>query len=99
LVRVRPNEHGNNYYLSGYLNSSHGKKTLMGMCKSIVGMANINAQELQNIKITLPPIELQNRFEQIVKDVNCKVKKYDNSQNCLGDLFNSLSQKAFAGEL
>jgi type I restriction enzyme S subunit len=99
LVRVRPNERGNNYYLSGYLNSSHGKKTLMGMCKSIVGMANINAQELQNIKITLPPIELQNRFEQIVKDVNCKVKKYDNSQNCLGDLFNSLSQKAFAGEL
>jgi type I restriction enzyme S subunit len=99
LVRVRPNEHGNNYYLSGYLNSSHGKKTLMGMCKSIVGMANINAQELQNIKITLPPIELQNRFEQIVKVVNCKVKKYDNSQNCLGDLFNSLSQKAFAGEL
>jgi type I restriction enzyme S subunit len=99
LVRVRPNERGNNYYLSGYLNSSHGKKTLMGMCKSIVGMANINAQELQNIKITLPPIALQNRFEQIVKDVNCKVKKYDNSQNCLGDLFNSLSQKAFAGEL
>jgi type I restriction enzyme S subunit len=99
LVRVRPNKHGNNYYLSGYLNSSHGKKTLMGMCKSIVGMANINAQELQNIKITLPPIELQNRFEQIVKDVNFKVKKYDNSQVFLGDLFNSLSQKAFAGEL
>ncbi|HDX2432772.1 TPA: restriction endonuclease subunit S, partial [Escherichia coli] len=49
LIRVRPNSIGNNYYISGYLNSIHGKITLMNMCKSIVGMANINAQELQNI--------------------------------------------------
>ncbi|EJH8447264.1 restriction endonuclease subunit S, partial [Escherichia coli] len=48
LIRVRPNSIGNNYYISGYLNSIHGKITLMNMCKSIVGMANINAQELQN---------------------------------------------------
>ncbi|HDX6684988.1 TPA: restriction endonuclease subunit S, partial [Escherichia coli] len=46
LIRVRPNSIGNNYYISGYLNSIHGKITLMNMCKSIVGMANINAQEL-----------------------------------------------------
>ncbi|EFD0717882.1 restriction endonuclease, partial [Escherichia coli] len=51
LIRVRPNSIGNNYYISGYLNSIHGKITLMNMCKSIVGMANINAQELQNIEI------------------------------------------------
>ena len=41
LIRVRPNSIGNNYYISGYLNSIHGKITLMNMCKSIVGMANI----------------------------------------------------------
>nr|EJK0686132.1 restriction endonuclease subunit S [Escherichia coli] len=40
LIRVRPNSIGNNYYISGYLNSIHGKITLMNMCKSIVGMAN-----------------------------------------------------------
>ncbi|EJV5972321.1 restriction endonuclease subunit S, partial [Escherichia coli] len=39
LIRVRPNSIGNNYYISGYLNSIHGKITLMNMCKSIVGMA------------------------------------------------------------
>ncbi|MBB9685881.1 restriction endonuclease subunit S [Escherichia coli] len=55
LIRVRPNSIGNNYYISGYLNSIHGKITLMNMCKSIVGMANINAQELQNIEILIPP--------------------------------------------
>jgi type I restriction enzyme S subunit len=99
LVRVRTNELGNNYYLSGYLNSAHGKKTLVVMCKSIVGMANINAQELQNIKILLPPIELQNKFESIVKATKQKLKSFDKSSQLLNDNFNSLSQKAFAGEL
>jgi type I restriction enzyme S subunit len=99
LVRVRANELGNNYYISGYLNSKHGKKTLVGMCKSIVGMANINAQELQNIKIILPPIELQNKFENIVKATKKKLKNFDKSSDLLNSNFNSLSQKAFAGEL
>ncbi len=99
LIRVRTNELGNNYYLSGYLNSAHGKKTLVGMCKSIVGMANINAQELQNIKILLPPIELQNEFQNIVKATKHKLKTFDKSNELLNDNFNSLSQKAFAGEL
>lgn len=99
LVRVRPNQLGNNYYLSGYLNSAHGKKTLVGMCKSIVGMANINAQELQNIEIMLPPKKLQDDFESIVKITNQKLKSFNASEVLLSDSFNSLSQKAFAGEL
>ncbi len=99
LIRVRPNEHGNNYYISGYLNSFHGKQTLLNMCKSIVGMANINAQELQDIKILLPPIELQNEYEQIVRATKSKLKSFEKSAELLEDNFNSLSQKAFAGEL
>ncbi|MGI2025488.1 restriction endonuclease subunit S [Shewanella glacialipiscicola] len=99
LVRVRPNQLGNNYYLSGYLNSTHGKKILFGMCKSIVGMANINAQELQNIEIMLPPKKLQDDFESIVKSTNQKLKSFNTSEVLLSDSFNSLSQKAFAGKL
>ncbi|GAM73635.1 type I restriction-modification system [Vibrio ishigakensis] len=99
LVRVRPNEKGNNYYISGYLNSSHGKKVLMGMCKSIVGMANINAQELQNIKILLPPTELQEQYESLVKAVRDRGEKHMSSSSQLEQLFFSLSQKAFSGEL
>ncbi|EIO3970767.1 restriction endonuclease subunit S [Vibrio vulnificus] len=99
LVRVRANEMGNTYYLSGYLNSGHGKKVLSGMCKSIVGMANINAQELQNIKLLLPPIELQNRYEEIVKAVRSRVSTQIVSLTELNELFSSLSQKAFSGQL
>lgn len=99
LVRVRTNEKGNNYYISGYLNSLHGKQTLVNMCKSIVGMANINAQELQDIKLLLPPVALQNAYEKIVKDARNKIKKHHAGLADLASLFNSLSQKAFAGEL
>ncbi|MEZ8990126.1 restriction endonuclease subunit S [Vibrio breoganii] len=99
LIRVRANSIGNNYYISGYLNSSHGKQVLTGMCKSIVGMANINAQELQNIKILLPPVELQTKYENLVKAIKTRVSKFSASDDSLTELFNALSQKAFTGEL
>lgn len=99
LIRLRTNNKANSYYISSYLNSKHGKKTLLGMCKSIVGMANINAQELQDIKIMIPPIELQNQF-------SVKYNKIQNIKSNLflqktksESLFQSLIQKAFKGEL
>ncbi len=61
-------------YLSYVLNSKYGKQTLYDMCKSIVGQANINAQELQNIKILIPPLALQEQFSHFVISVNEKSK-------------------------
>jgi len=99
LIRVRTNERANPWYLWGYLNSVHGKKTLFGMCKSIVGMANINAQEFQNIKILIPPIGFQNQFAQIVEKVELLKKEFNTSLKELENLYGSLSQRAFKGEL
>jgi len=99
LIRVRTNEKGNPFYISGYLNSNHGKSSLQGMCKSIVGMANINAQELQDIQILLPPKDLQDEFEKIVIAVRSRTKKMGELSSNSSALFQSLSQKAFAGDL
>lgn len=99
LIRVRMNEKGNSYYVSGYLNSTHGKSTLQSMCKSIVGMANINAQEMQNIQILLPPIDMQNKYAAIFKATKLRLKSQSQSERNLADLFFALSQKAFQGEL
>lgn len=99
LIRVRTNERANPWYLWGYLNSSHGKKTLIGMCKAIVGMANINAQELQSIKILIPPIELQNKYSKIVEKTESLKAQYQSSLKELGNLYGSLSQRAFKGEI
>lgn len=99
LIRVRTNEKANPWYLWGYLNSLHGKQTLFGMCKSIVGMANINAKELQNIKILMPPVKLQNQFSQIVEKTETLKTQYKRSLEELEKLYCCLSQKAFKGEL
>ncbi len=95
LIRVRPNSIGNNYYISGYLNSIHGKITLMNMCKSIVGMANINAQELQNIEILIPPKHLQDEYEIIYKKIKKGLSIYDKSAMQLQLLASNLSNKNF----
>ena len=76
LVRVRMNERGNPYYVSGYLNSGHGKRTLQSRAKSIVGMANINAQEMQDIPLLIPPVELQEKYARIVQAARLRVKKF-----------------------
>ncbi len=99
LIRLRFNEKANPYFVWGYLNSLHGKQTLLGMCNSIVGMANINAQELQDIKIVIPPIELQTQFATIVTKTEVLKEQYKNSLQELENLYGSLSQKAFKGEL
>lgn len=76
LVRVRLNERGNPHYVSGYLNSAHGKQTLASRAKSIVGMANINAQEMQDIPLLLPPKDLQDKFGRFVEEVTLRASKH-----------------------
>ncbi len=99
LVRARSNKDANPEYIAAYMNSSHGKQTLQGMCKSIVGMANINAKEFQNIKIAHPPLELQNKFGKFVKYKINQIICLKNQKKEYEDLFNALMQKAFKGEL
>lgn len=95
LIRVRTNERANSYYLWAYLNSKHGKSVLFNMCKNIVGMANINAQELQDIQILIPPIFLQQKFASIVADTEQLRQKQKQSEIELENLFQALLQKYF----
>ena len=99
LIRLRFKENINPYFVWGYLNSLHGKQTLLGMCKSIVGMANINAQELQDLKIIIPPIKLQTQFAAIVTKTEALKEQYKKSLQELENLYGSLSQQAFKGAL
>ena len=62
VIRVRVNEKVLPEFLSAFLNTDFSKKMLLGMCKTAIGQANINAQELQNIGLYVPPIDLQQEF-------------------------------------
>ncbi|HXH54353.1 MAG TPA: restriction endonuclease subunit S [Gammaproteobacteria bacterium] len=99
LIRVRCNESANSEYVSAYLNSSHGKATLEHMCKSIVGMANINAQELQDIQILLPPKNLQDQYAEFIHALLLRKKLCLEQEKEVDALFNTLIQENFNGEL
>ncbi|TMR61940.1 restriction endonuclease subunit S, partial [Streptococcus pseudopneumoniae] len=57
-------------YLSEFLNFPSTKKFLRNIAKGAVNQANINAKELQNISIPLPPLALQNEFADFVAQVD-----------------------------
>jgi len=59
---------------------------------------NINLEILRNLNLPVPNKFIQEQFSAIVNKV-LKVENYLNEANMTTHLFNSLSQKAFAGEL
>ena len=99
IIRVRTNEKAHPEYISAFLNSKHGKRLLFDMCKAIVGQANINAQELQNIKIPLAPISLQNNFAAFVGQVEIQKSPLKKSLALLELNYKSLMQKCFKEEI
>lgn len=60
---------------------------------------NINLDILRNLKVPCPPIELQTQFAQIVEKTEALKTQYQQSLQELENLYGSLSQKAFRGEL
>ena len=57
-------------FLSAFLNTDFSKQMLLNMCKTAIGQANINAQELQNISVFLPPLQLQKDFVAIKQQLD-----------------------------
>lgn len=61
--------------------------------------ANINLAILNKLKFPNPPIELQTQFAQIVEKTEALKTQYRQSLQELENLYGSLSQRAFRGEL
>ncbi len=95
IIRVRLNEKMLPDVLSSFLNTDFSKNMLLEKCKTAIGQANINAQEMQNIGIYIPPIELQEKFVTFTKQVDksrvAVQKELDKAQM----LFDSLMQEYF----
>ncbi|MDO4926293.1 MAG: restriction endonuclease subunit S [Turicibacter sp.] len=99
LVKATPNNRANGQFIASYMNTKYTKSLLFNMAKNIVGMANINAEEFKNIKVYIPPIEIQNQFAEIVENIEKQKALLNESLVDLENNFNSLMQRAFSGEL
>jgi|NGEPerStandDraft_6_1074524.scaffolds.fasta_scaffold04237_4 type I restriction enzyme S subunit len=85
-------------YLTYFFNSDIGKRIVAS--KEVGGIQkHFNIGAIKALKIPVPPIELQNRFAQIVEKTEALKTQYQQSLEELENLYGSLSQKAFRGEL
>ncbi|CEY29656.1 type I restriction-modification system subunit S [Streptococcus pneumoniae] len=96
IIRIRTkNNILNPRYLSEFLNFPSTKKFLRNIAKGAVNQANINAKELQNIFIPLPPLALQNEFADFVAQVDKSQLAIQKSLEELETLKKSLMQEYF----
>ena len=99
IAFIQPNhEIVNYYYLFAMLKSPIVKHQIEKKVKG-VAQKTLNLRDLKAIKIWLPERALQDKFATIVKQVESTKEQYQKSLDELRDLFGSLSQRAFLGEL
>ena len=99
LIRLRVNRKYEPEYLAAFLNTVYSKRVLRSMCKSIIGMANINATELQALRIPVPPHPVQHEFAGCITAVEKLKATHRISLAEQDDLFTTLQQRAFRGDL
>ena len=96
VIRIRLNEELMlPEFLSAFLNTDFSKQMLLNLCKAAIGQANINAQELQDIGIYLPPINVQQAFVAFKKQLDKSKVTIQKSLDKLNLLYKALLQEYF----
>jgi len=95
LIKIKPSSLIHSKFLLFFMNSEFMKKLLYNKAKNIVGMANINAKELEDFSIILPPIELQNKFAERIEKIEKLKFEIEKSIEMAQNLYDSLISKYF----
>lgn len=99
IAYIKPNHNKiNKTYLFGSLRSDFVQSQIEKVVRG-VAQKTLNLSELRKLQIPLPPISLQTQFAQIVEKTEALKSQYQQSLKELEQLYGSLSQKAFKGEL
>ena len=96
IIRIRLNGKILPEVFSQYMNLNVMKEKLRSMAKGAVNQANINAKELQGIKIYVPDMELQKHFIDLKNQVDKSKAVIEKSLKELETLQASLMQKYFS---
>jgi type I restriction enzyme, S subunit len=97
---VRPNlDISKPEFLSKLIGSERGKKYFLRAAKQTTGIATINKTQLRAFPALIPPIELQEAYVSKLKSIQNASIRFSQSYQESDNLFNSLLQRAFRGEL
>ncbi len=86
-------------YLSALIGSERGKKYFLQAAKQTTGIATINKTQLCGFPALLPPLYLQQKYTQLVKLIRSTRRLLEDKHKQTEQLFTSLLQRAFRGEL
>ncbi|MED4269527.1 restriction endonuclease subunit S [Geobacillus stearothermophilus] len=95
---IRLTEGVNPFYLSYYVASPQFQHSIKFLNSGATREA-LNYTQIKNFNILLPPLELQNKFAEIVQKIEYQKDLLQKSLEELENNFNSLMQRAFKGEL
>lgn len=95
---IRVNEKTVNRFIHFILTSPSGEKLIKSKVQGAV-TKSITKDAIREIPIILPPLELQNKFCNLIEELDNKKLKLIKALDEMNNLYNSLIQKAFKGEL
>ncbi len=86
-------------FLSALIGSQRGKRYFLKAAKQTTGVASINKTQLSGFPALLPPIEIQYEYLRCLEKFDHMINLQENKYKEIVNLFNSLTQRAFRGEL
>lgn len=94
-VRIKDKDIINPDFLAFQVSSLYGKNYFLKAAKQTSGIASINSTQLKAFPVYLPPIELQNKFSQVVAKIESLKGKLNVIKQQATILLGSLSHSAF----
>jgi len=89
----------NNYYLLYILSTTYFKNQILSSAKDAVNQSSINQNDVKEFQIPVPPLSLQNQFAERIQEIEKQKELASRAAQKAEELFGSLLQKAFSGEL
>ena len=86
-------------YLFHFLSNKRARKAYISKYVTSSTISGINQTNLAEVALLIPPLSLQGQFAEIVNKTEALKEKQKQSEQELENLFQSLMQRAFKGEL
>lgn len=97
LIRLK--EGINNEFVLFILTTNQYREHIRRVCVGGIDKRQLNKEHLEEFPIISPPIELQQKFTDTLLSIEAQKQRAQASLHKAEDLFNSLLQRAFKGEL
>lgn len=97
LIRLK--EDFNKYFILSILTLPDYYEYIRSVCVGGIDKRQLNKEHLENFPIILPPEELQQKFSAVVREIEDQKPKLYKQLKLKENLFASLQQRAFSGNL